>query len=49
MDDPVFPKLQESIVECCKDPKSKIWAKSDENWAFYSRLKFWMGKKLPRW
>ena len=31
MDDPVFPKLPESIVECCKDLKSEIWAKSDEN------------------
>ena len=39
MDDPVFPKLPESIVECCKDPISEIWAKSDENWAFYSHLK----------
>ena len=38
MDDPVFLKPPESIVECCEDPKSEIWAKSDENWAFYSHL-----------
>ena len=38
MDDPVFPKLPKSIVECCKDPISEIWAKSDENWAFYGHL-----------
>ena len=38
MDDPVFPKLPEPIVECFEDPITEIWAKSDENWAFYGHL-----------
>ena len=38
MDDPALLKLPESNVEGCEDPKSVIWAQSNENQVFYSHL-----------
>ena len=34
MDHPVLPEMQKTNVEDVGDPKSWIWAKKDENWAF---------------
>ena len=34
MDHPVLPKMPKSNVEDYGDPISKIWVKSDKNWAF---------------